>query len=56
MMIRLDFEFDTPYGTYRDALYLPTDHTMTDFEIESMKQERLQNWLQIVENPPQPEE
>ena len=29
-MIKIDFEFDTPYGVFRDALHLPDDHTFTD--------------------------
>ena len=54
-MIRIDFEFTTKYGKFRDALYLPEGHTLTDEQITAMKQERLDNWLFAVENPPQPE-
>jgi hypothetical protein len=52
-MIKIDFEFETQYGVFRDALYLPEDHTFTDEQIAAMKQERLDNWLFIVENPPE---
>lgn len=52
-MVKLDFEFDTPYGWYRDALYLDDDHTYTQEEIRQMELERLANWLYIVENPPE---
>lgn len=55
MTIKIDFEFDTPYGKYRDALYLPADHSFSDEQIEGMKQERLNSWLFVVENPPKPE-
>ena len=51
-MIKIDFEFDTQYGKFRDALYLPEDHTYTDEQVAAMKQERLDNWLYSVENPP----
>ena len=51
-MIKIDFEFDTQYGKFRDALYLPEDHTHTDEQIAAMKQERLDNWVYAVENPP----
>jgi hypothetical protein len=51
-MIKIDFEFETQYGVFRDALYLPEDHTFTDEQIAAMKQERLDNWLFIVEYPP----
>jgi hypothetical protein len=44
----IEFEFDTECGIFRDANTLPEDHTFTDDEIESMKQERLTNWLAAV--------
>ena len=51
-MQQLIFEFDTKHGTYRDALYLPDNHGLTDAEIEALKQQRLDNWLTLVETPP----
>lgn len=51
-MIKIDFQFETPYGKFADALYLPDDHTFTDAEIESMKQQRVDNWIAIVSAPP----
>jgi len=51
-MIKIDFSFDTKFGKFADALHLPDDHTMTDAEIEAMKQQRLDNWLAIVDAPP----
>lgn len=51
-MPKIEFEFDTKYGTYRDALYLPEDHNISENEIEAMKQERLDNWIFAIENPP----
>ena len=50
-MIKIDFAFETQYGTYGDALILPDDHSLTDEEIEAMKQQRLTNWLAIIETP-----
>ena len=56
-MIKIDFEItNEKYGVYRDALHLPEDHTFTEEEIENMKQERYDNWVNIVENPPVSEE
>jgi hypothetical protein len=52
-MIKIDFEFETTYGVFRDALHLPNDHTFTDEQITAMKQERLDNWLFVIENPPE---
>lgn len=54
MTIKIDFEFMTKHGKFRDALYLPEDHSFTDEQIAAMKQERLDNWIFVVENPPPP--
>jgi len=53
--MKIDFEFATPHGVFRDALHLPDDHDYIDYDIAVMKQERLDNWLFAVENPPAPE-
>jgi len=53
--MKIDFSFDTQYGRFCDALHLPDDHTHTDAEIEAMKQQRLDNWIAVIETPP-PEE
>jgi hypothetical protein len=52
-MIKIDFEFDSPHGVFRDALHLPEDHTFTDDEIQAMKQQRYDNWWAIVNPPPE---
>ena len=53
--MKIDFEFTTLYGVFRDALHLADDHSYTDEQIAAMKQERLHNWLFAVENPPEAE-
>jgi hypothetical protein len=53
-MDRIVFEFQTKHGVFRDALYLPADHGLSEAQIEALKQERLNNWLVVVENPPPP--
>jgi hypothetical protein len=50
-MVKIDFEFDTPHGVFRDALHLPDDHSMTDEQIDAMKQQRVDNWIAIVTAP-----
>ena len=50
--MKIDFEFDSPYGVFRDALHLPDDHGMSDSEISAMKQQRFDNWIAIVNPPP----
>lgn len=52
--MKIDFEYTTQYGVFRDALYLDDDHQLSDAEIETLKQERLNNWVFRVENPPAP--
>ena len=51
-MIKLIFEFETKYGVYRDALYLEENNTFTEQEVDAMKQQRVDNWLYAIENPP----
>jgi len=50
-MIKIDFEFDSPYGKFADALHLPEDHGLSEAQIEALKQERLDNWLAILSMP-----
>lgn len=55
-MIKIDFQFDTEYGLFSDAISLPDNHTFTDDDIEDMKQERLANWITIITTPAEPVE
>ena len=50
--MKIDFEFDTQYGVFRDALHLPDDHTFSNEEIEQMKIQRRDNWIAVVTAPP----
>ena len=54
--MKIDFFFDTQYGKFCDALHLPDDHTLTDEEIQAMKQQRLDNWIAVVSYVPTEEE
>jgi len=49
--MKIDFSFDTQYGKFADAIVLPDDHTLTDAEIEAMKQQRLDNWIAVLTTP-----
>ena len=53
--MKIDFEFTTPHGLFRDALHLPDDHTFTDDEIQAMKQQRVDNWIAAITAPPNEE-
>lgn len=50
--MKIDFEFDSKYGVFRDALHLPDDHGLSEAEIEAMKQQRFDNWIAVIEAPP----
>ena len=49
--MKIDFEFDTAHGKFRDALYLPDNHGLSDAEIEAMKEQRRDNWIAVVTAP-----
>jgi len=49
--MKIDFSFDTQYGKFADAIVLPDEHTLTDAEIEAMKQQRLDNWIAVLTTP-----
>lgn len=53
--IKIDFEFTTAYGLFRDALHVPADHGLSDEDLDALKQERLNNWIDAIENPPAPD-
>jgi len=53
--MKIDIQFETKYGKFADALYLPDDHNFSADEINTMKQARLDNWIYFIENtPPNP--
>ena len=51
--MQIIFTFDTPFGSFCDALHLPDDHGLTEGQLEAMKQERLTNWLAVVNPSPE---
>lgn len=54
-MAKIDFEFETKYGKFADAIWYPDDAPMSDDEIAAEQQRRLASWIAIIENPPAPE-
>jgi len=50
--MKIDFEFTTQYGVFRDALYLEDNHSLSEAEINALQQKRLDNWLNAIESPP----
>jgi hypothetical protein len=57
-MIKIDFsKTHETYGTFADALHLEDNHGLTDEQIEAMKQQRFDNWVNhIVEMSNRPPE
>ena len=51
-MIKIDFEMTDGTYTLRDAITLPDNHTLTQEEIEQIKQSRWQDWIKMVTSPP----
>lgn len=49
--MKIDFSLETKHGVYRDALHLDDNHSFTEQEIEAMKQERVDNWIAVIETP-----
>ena len=50
--MQIIFTFETQYGLFCDALNLPDDHQFSDEQLEVMKQQRLNNWVDIVTTLP----
>lgn len=51
-MISIPFRFETKYGVYSDTLWFTEEEraALSDEQIEEMKQQRLNNWIAIIEN------
>lgn len=54
--MKIDFEFQTEHGLFRDALHLPDDHGLTDEQIEALKVSRRDAWIAVVTAPAVEEE
>ena len=49
-MIKIEFtKIHENYGEFRDAINLDDNHSFTDDEIETMKQQRFDNWVNFIE-------
>jgi hypothetical protein len=47
-----EFSFDTEYGPFCDVIWIPEDQPApSDAEIETMKQQRLATWLDLIQHP-----
>lgn len=48
--MQIRFSFDTKYGKFSDALNLPDDHTYTEEELNLMKEQRRDNWVNYIDS------
>jgi hypothetical protein len=48
-MVKIEFEFDSEYGTFRDCIVLPDNHNMSEAQIDAIKQQRFDAWLESVQ-------
>lgn len=54
--MKINFEYETEYGLFSDALWFPPDEPLpSPEEIEVMKLQRLNDWLALVTPQPGPE-
>jgi hypothetical protein len=53
--MKIDFEYETEYGKYEDALWFPDDEPLpSDAVIKAMELERLNNWIEFITSQPDP--
>lgn len=50
--MKIDFQFESKYGIFSDALQFEDGAVPDEATIESMKRERFDAWLYNIENPP----
>ena len=50
--MKIDFEKTDGTYTLVDAIRLPDDHTLSDDELDAMKQKRFDDWVAIITAPP----
>lgn len=48
--MQIRFQYQTKYGIFGDSLNLPDDHTYTDAELETMKEQRRDLWLSYMDS------
>lgn len=49
--MKIDFQFETQYGKFCDALHFEDFAIPSDEDIEDMKQQRLNNWIAHITAP-----
>lgn len=47
-MITLYYERETKFGVFRDSLVLPEDHGMSEDQLEALRQNRVNEWIESI--------
>ena len=47
-MVKIDFELDSEFGKYRDAIVLDDGHGLSEEQIDELKQQRLASWTTAI--------
>lgn len=51
-MVKIDFQYNTPYGVFSDAIwFLQESDVPEEPELELLKQERLNSWIDLITKP-----
>ncbi len=58
ILVQINFTIPTIYGDFSDAIYKTLEEydAMTPEELEALKQERVNNWVQIIKDSQQVQE
>jgi hypothetical protein len=47
--MKIEFEFTSEFGVFRDAIVLPDNHGMSEAQIDAIKQKRFDAWLEAIQ-------
>ena len=50
-MIYIQYEKTDGSYTFFDVIVLEDDHTLSDIDLENIKQTRFENWITAINNP-----
>jgi hypothetical protein len=50
-MVSIEFEFTKDGMTFKDAIVLEDNHTLSEQDIDAMKQKRFDDWYAVVTAP-----
>jgi len=48
--MKIKFSYETKYGSFSDSLNLPDDHAYSESELETLKEQRRDNWIAYIDS------